>query len=77
MIRVLGALLWLSMHIEAVANKHLREVFLKEFGGKVIVEAKGILYLSFLDDKREIHTFKIPNFYFVLELELTLLCPQK
>ena len=52
-------------------------VFLKGIGGKVRVEAKGTLHLNFLDDKGEIHTFKIPDSYFVPELELTLLCPQQ
>ena len=40
-------------------------VFLKGVGGKVRVEAKGTLHLNFLDDKGEIHTFKIPDSYFV------------
>ena len=52
-------------------------MFLKGVGGKVRVEAKRTLHLNFLDDKGEIHTFKIPDSYFVPELELTLLCPQQ
>ena len=48
-------------------------VFLKGVGGKIRVEAKGTLHLNFLDDKGEIHTFKIPDSYYVPELELTLL----
>ena len=52
-------------------------VFLKGVGGKVRVEAKDTFHLNFLDDKGEIHTFKIPDSNFVLKLELTVLCPQQ
>ena len=52
-------------------------VFLEGVGSKVRVEAKGTLHLNFLDNKGEIHTFKIPDSYFIPKLELTLLCPQQ
>ena len=67
----------MSKHKHLFRDLTWRERSSKGVGSKVRVEAKGILHLNLLDDKGEIHTFKIPDFYFVPELELTLLCPQQ